>query len=46
MSRGIALDFAAHAIQQTDAEMPYLVARRIAKGLMPDADEVECGIAA
>ena len=46
MSRAIALDFAAHAIKQTDADMPYLVARRIAEGLLPDAVKVECGIAA
>jgi hypothetical protein len=40
------LDFAAHAIKQTDADMPYLVARRIADGLLPVVGEVECGIAA
>jgi hypothetical protein len=46
MSRAIALDYATTAIQQTEADMPYLVARRIADGLLPIACEVECGIAA
>jgi hypothetical protein len=46
MSRAIALDYAALAIKQTEADMPYLVARRIAEGLLPDTDAVECGIAA
>ena len=46
MSRSIALDYAAHAIKQTDDGMPYLVARRIADGLLPIAGVAERWIAA
>lgn len=35
MDRAIALDFAAQAIQQSDENLSWLVARRIADSLLP-----------